>query len=1052
MKIVRSARLWFKGGTSDKVYEVDLVENEGLGGPTRFLVNFRYGRRGASLREGTKTTSPASREAADRIFDSVVVSKVNEGYRRTDEAAPAVTDRTQPPADAPPGGRERELAARLESSLRSPWPAKDLDRLLWRIGEVRVRAAVPALLELARKTGREASYSLVFALARAGGAGAAPALRAIAEAGSSQLVRDLAAFALVSPLMGEARETASDPLPEALARAAGTREAAHIAGTLAELAASRAAAQALGVGQALVGLARLAQDDRALRDALGIVIGRLPARPPYLIGLRKIYKYAEMADDAVLFAATAHRFETATAMYNSAHAYGGQVYVPELRKRIQLGEVRGRPDNPVGLADASLRYFKRRIWRTLRKRGALADPSFAELAAAYLLTLREADLGQRTSSRRFIHGADGKWTTLETVSGPLARNWTASQLLQRNDPRAIPRSGSLTFVERDHGPEAARPEAFPELWDARPDLGLRLAAESPVWPVAMLGVRVMRANPDAVAGFGAEDLGRLLASPHAEVMRLGFEEARDRLAGGVADEDLLAVLIGAGLAEARRLAADRIAREPGLPWSRESLAFAALTASHDDLAEPILGWARERTLAPGLSAPLAEALGAWLAARSAEPDEAEIATIRRVRARMRHLWADRAMPLADAEVRRLMAHRAPAVAAAGIDILGLTGADPASLPDETWRDLLGSPSEDVQEAALTLFAGLPDEDLVKHAPLVLAFATSGSTRLRQAARPLVARIATREPATAERLARELIDTLFASAPDEDYPADIVALLREAMPAQLAALDAGTVWRLLQARAKGAQLLGSEVLGSRGADDFSVRQIARLGNHGHRSVRDWALAAYEASPQRFQAEAEDAVLLVESEWPEVYAFARAHFDTWPPEVWSPQTLAVVTDSVKPEVLAFARHLLRSRLRPEDAEAQLTRLLEHPAQSMHLLVTELLIGQAQSDEAFAKLVPLARIVMLQVLKGRVAKDRMAAFLKAEALRDPARAEAVLPLLSDLTLSGTERDRAQAVLSLRDIMQAHPGLAATASLPIARRPAESRPASGRPTGQAA
>ena len=49
-------------------------------------------------------------------------------------------------------------------------------------------------------------------------------------------------------------------------------------------------------------------------------------------------------------------------------------------------------------------------------------------------------------------------------------------------------------------------------------------------------------------------------------------------------------------------------------------------------------------------------------------------------------------------------------------------------------------------------------------------------------------------------------------------------------------------------------------------------------------------------------------------------------------------------------------------------------------MHLLVTELLTAQAvESEEAFARLVPLARIVMLQVLTGRTAKDRMAAFLK-------------------------------------------------------------------------
>ncbi|GLS42352.1 hypothetical protein [Methylobacterium brachythecii] len=1051
MQIVRSARLWFKGGTSDKVYEVDLVENDGLVGDARYLVNFRYGRRGASLREGTKTTSPATRESAERTFDSVVVSKINEGYRRTDQAAAGTDDSSTPErSGSTVGGRERELIARLDAALRSPWPVENVDRLLWRIGEVRIRAATAGLLDLARKAGREASYSLVFALARAGGAEAAPALRTIAHTASSRLVGDLAGFALVSSLVGDAREIVGLSVPDNLARASESRDVDAMVAALSELAAPRDAARATDAGRALVALAQAAQSDAPLRDALAAVILRMPARPPYLIGLRKIYKYAEMADDAVLFAAVAHRFETATPMYRAGHAYRGQVYVPELRRRVNLAEVQGRDHAPVGLADATLHYFKRRIWRTLRKRGELGDPSFAELAAAYLLTLRESDLARPTTWTHFVKDAGGRWSREQRSSGPLAKNWTASQLLQRNDPRARARLSSLSFAELPSGAEASRPEAFSELWQTRPDLGLRLAGQSPIPPVGILGVRVLKANPDFIARLSSAQIGELLTSAHAEVLQLGFEEARNRLAGGAVDEDLLAMLLRADLVEARRLAADRISREPNLPWSGLTLAFAALTAFYADLDEPVLGWARERRLGKDVAKPLADEIVAWLLAKPGEPSDAEAAVIRTVRGRLRHLWADGGMPLGDSEMRRLLAHPAPAVVAAGIDLLGLSGIDPGTLPDGTWRELLGSPSEDVQEAALTLFGGLGDEDLARHAPLVLAFATSGSTRLRQAARPLVARIASREPAAADRLARELIDTLFATAPDDDYPADIVALLREAMPGQLAALDTGMVWRLLQARAKGAQLLGAELLGSRSPENFSVRQIARLGNHGHLSVRNWAMAAYEAAPQRFQAEAQDAVLLVESEWPEIYEFARKQFDSWPPEVWTPATLAVVTDSVKPEVLAFARHLLRSRLKPEDAEAQLTRLLEHPAQSMHLLVSEMLIGQAQSEAAFGKLMPLARIVMLQVLKGRVAKDRVAAFLKAEALRDRARAEAVLPLFSDLTLSGTERDRTQAVLTLRDITLAHPGLAA--SLPIGRRPAENRSTSRRPTGHAA
>src|SRR5258708_34564043 len=101
MKIVRTVRLWMKEGTPDKVYEVDLVDLES-GAAARFLVNFRYGRRGASLREGAKTPAPVTRDAAEQIFESVVVSKVNDGYRRMDA-----------PAGPPPGGATPSRRSRL---------------------------------------------------------------------------------------------------------------------------------------------------------------------------------------------------------------------------------------------------------------------------------------------------------------------------------------------------------------------------------------------------------------------------------------------------------------------------------------------------------------------------------------------------------------------------------------------------------------------------------------------------------------------------------------------------------------------------------------------------------------------------------------------------------------------------------------------------------------------------------------------------------------------------------------------------------------------------
>ena len=123
MRVVRAARLHLRDATSDKVYDVDLIENEALGTPERYFVNTRYGRRGATLREGSKTPQPLTAEAAARVFDSVIVAKINGGYRRIDGPEPPACGRGSPPActSAGPSGSATACSG---ASASCGWPRR----------------------------------------------------------------------------------------------------------------------------------------------------------------------------------------------------------------------------------------------------------------------------------------------------------------------------------------------------------------------------------------------------------------------------------------------------------------------------------------------------------------------------------------------------------------------------------------------------------------------------------------------------------------------------------------------------------------------------------------------------------------------------------------------------------------------------------------------------------------------------------------------------------------------------------------------------------------
>jgi len=75
--------LYYREGSSDKVYQA-AIEPAG----NQFVVNFAYGRRGATLTTGTKTSSPVDYAAAKKIYTKLVGEKIAKGYSEGADGTP----------------------------------------------------------------------------------------------------------------------------------------------------------------------------------------------------------------------------------------------------------------------------------------------------------------------------------------------------------------------------------------------------------------------------------------------------------------------------------------------------------------------------------------------------------------------------------------------------------------------------------------------------------------------------------------------------------------------------------------------------------------------------------------------------------------------------------------------------------------------------------------------------------------------------------------------------------------------------------------------------
>lgn len=79
--MIKSKRLAFQEGNSDKFYNIAINGDGVVGDEGKYTVDFHYGRQGSDGQTGTKTKEPVTLTEAEKIYDKTVASKEKKGYQ-----------------------------------------------------------------------------------------------------------------------------------------------------------------------------------------------------------------------------------------------------------------------------------------------------------------------------------------------------------------------------------------------------------------------------------------------------------------------------------------------------------------------------------------------------------------------------------------------------------------------------------------------------------------------------------------------------------------------------------------------------------------------------------------------------------------------------------------------------------------------------------------------------------------------------------------------------------------------------------------------------------
>jgi hypothetical protein len=287
---------------------------------------------------------------------------------------------------------------------------------------------------------------------------------------------------------------------------------------------------------------------------------------------------------------------------------------------------------------------------------------------------------------------------------------------------------------------------------------------------------------------------------------------------------------------------------------------------------------------------------------------------------------------------------------------------------------------------------------------------------------VVAAVAGAPEASRRGLAAAILDVLRTPEKAEGDHDPYAAIARALGPELAALIPALELVAMLTAGSAAARAMAAGVLAVHPEAQRFIgpAELAVLGAHPQVSLREAARGLLLQRLDKLRADPSPLFNLLDSEWPDMRAFAagllKTEIDT---SHLSLDALVGLADAVHADVQDLAKELIGRRIADLPTHELLRKLLEHPHRNMRRYVLDLV--RAHLKEGFVALASTEeffRTVFLDVSPDRSIKRDAIAFLRARGLADAEQADVASRLLAEVVKSKTRFDFDLALEALTQI----------------------------------
>lgn len=1032
MKLIDQKIIYFKKGNSDKVYEVDLCQIN----DSEYVVNFRYGRRGGNLKDGTKTVLPVDEAKAKKVFDDLVQSKVKKGYRESLEDFSSEFEDSEKELDkkesasVPINGltpKESAIIKRVQEgfSSSSQWT---LERAVWKAGELQIKACSDIVVKYLGKSGM-LDYSILWSLGRIGNQSVIPKIKEIISKPTSysdfdnKAIRRIAFSSGITLSTGEDKEFFKSELLGSLSHKYASRLDDTTGKKLSNLLHSQS--DDLSKDELLDIEKLYLLDPPGFRKWFMDYLRRVPMKPGYFHFVKHLYKLSEQLLDPEVFGITSMRFENTNHYYSSpAWIWNDSfhVYTPELGYRKVHVDEKKKEDPPVSYSSNTRYYLKKRVWRHLKNLGERKSRHYVRLAARILAEIDEKDA--KTPDYNCFYDWQNGYKMTKVWKDKFCHFLAANWILYGKSTR-YKLSGSKTSFVCDNGWEPGgevpniREELHQELWDKDAQLVLDLIIESKAEIVHQFCVKILKNHTRLLESISSEQLLMLLNSPYECTAELALQGAVLALEKS-GDVKIFKALVDSSHERHAQAGLAYLQSHSQLNESPEFIAV-ALACQNDGIRDQLCSTIKAWTVSNEVYSKALKNLIDWVKQSEDENFRSAIA------GQIKTIFSEVDLGTPLEEIDKLLEFPYIEVQEIGAALLVGRGLDASELPDSLIENMINSESLSIRDSALKLMFQFTDKQLTQRSTLIHSLLTHAHEDLRENAKPVFVRLCNADEIAGQKLSDELLGLLIRGRIKKDILNELSNFILKSLLKYLQEIPKERIKKLITVSVPSANKVGGELLGSLNSEDFSNFELSQMLTSPTATIREHTRRILSENQERFRNEPISFVPALDTEWDDSREYVFNLFQEQS-DCLDCETLIAVCDSTDNMVQKFGRELLMRNFEKEDGLNYIIKLSEHPSQNIQIFVSSFLESEITGKpEEAKKLLPFIKSCLIKVNKGRVIKHRLLSFLDKETVNNEEMAKVFYPLLYELSGANSVELKAAAIKSVALISKIWPAIIA-------------------------